>query len=402
MRILYGVVGEGMGHAIRSRVVIEHLLRQGHQVRVVVSGRAHQFLADRLQALEHLELEEIHGFRLRYRRNRVDRADSLLWAVRNAPAGLARNLQVYRKVTEDRFRPALVISDFESWTALYGFSHRLPVLSIDNLQIIDRCHHPVQVTAPSNLNKRLTKLAVRLKLPGVYHFLVSSFFFPVVAKGRTTLVPPILRPEIIAARREPQNHVLVYQTSSSNEQLIPVLAQLPYEFRVYGMGREGQTERNIHFRPFSETCFVEDLRTARAVISGGSFTLMSEAVHLHVPMLSVPIEQQFEQELNARYLEYLGYGAAAPHLDLEIVRKFLSRVDSYATALERYVPRDNSLLFSCVDELIHLASIGARRPVHLASAALGKSGDVGRVSRAPGEAPQYGTGMDTASTELAK
>ena len=32
MRILYGVVGEGMGHATRSRVVIAHLLEQGHEV----------------------------------------------------------------------------------------------------------------------------------------------------------------------------------------------------------------------------------------------------------------------------------------------------------------------------------------------------------------------------------
>lgn len=40
MRILYGVVGEGMGHATRSRVVIEHLLAAGHRLHVVVSGRA--------------------------------------------------------------------------------------------------------------------------------------------------------------------------------------------------------------------------------------------------------------------------------------------------------------------------------------------------------------------------
>src|SRR5687767_7766027 len=35
MRILYGVVGEGMGHATRSRVVLAHLLASGHEVKVV-------------------------------------------------------------------------------------------------------------------------------------------------------------------------------------------------------------------------------------------------------------------------------------------------------------------------------------------------------------------------------
>lgn len=40
MRILYGVTGEGMGHAIRSRVLLEHLVAQGHEVMVVASGKA--------------------------------------------------------------------------------------------------------------------------------------------------------------------------------------------------------------------------------------------------------------------------------------------------------------------------------------------------------------------------
>ena len=44
MKLLYGVVGEGMGHATRSRVVIEHLLAAGHELLVVVSGRAHAYL----------------------------------------------------------------------------------------------------------------------------------------------------------------------------------------------------------------------------------------------------------------------------------------------------------------------------------------------------------------------
>ena len=46
MRILYGVVGEGMGHAMRSGVVLDHLTKN-HEVQVVVSGRAHDYLVKR-------------------------------------------------------------------------------------------------------------------------------------------------------------------------------------------------------------------------------------------------------------------------------------------------------------------------------------------------------------------
>src|SRR6478735_7203743 len=64
VRILYGVVGEGMGHATRSRVVLEHLLRAGHELRVVVSGRAHRFLTERLAGYQNLSIQEIHGLSL--------------------------------------------------------------------------------------------------------------------------------------------------------------------------------------------------------------------------------------------------------------------------------------------------------------------------------------------------
>jgi uncharacterized protein (TIGR00661 family) len=199
----------------------------------------------------------------------------------------------------------------------------------------------------------------------------TSFFFPEVRKKYTTLVPPILRPEVIAAKREPGAHVLVYQTSPTNMSLVPTLKKLPYRFRVYGMGREGQ-EGNVTLCGFSEAGFLEDLRTARAAVAGGGFSLLSEAVSLKVPLLSVPVSHQYEQELNARYLEKLGYGAWARKLELEPLLQFLDKVDVYQETLQSYPSRDNSILFTCVDELIERVRHGQDRPVVLDAEAPGK------------------------------
>ncbi len=114
MKILYGVVGEGMGHATRSLVVLEHLLARGHELRVVVSGRAHQFLRDRLASSDNVTVEEIQGLTLRYFRNRLHRAGSLVENLRKAPKGVRKNLEIYQKVAEDTFTAELVVSDFES------------------------------------------------------------------------------------------------------------------------------------------------------------------------------------------------------------------------------------------------------------------------------------------------
>ena len=47
------------------------------------------------------------------------------------------------------------------------------------------------------------------------------------------------------------------------------------------------------------------------MVTGGGFSLLSEAVYLGKPMLSVPLHGQFEQLMNARYLEREGYGICA-------------------------------------------------------------------------------------------
>lgn len=345
MRIVYGVVGEGMGHATRSRVVLEYLLSRGHQVRVVVSGRAFKFLAERFRDRPNIEVNEIRGFHLSYDGNELDVGRSLLSNLARAPRSLLKNLRVWRDLVGDDFDAELVISDFESWAFFYGLNHFVPVISLDNMQILNRCEHPEEVTSDPEF--QLAKAAVKAKLPGARHYIITTFFYPPVRKDRTTLVPPILRPEIRAAVREPGEHVLVYQTASANTDLVPLLQSLPYEFRVYGMGREG-TEGNVTLRAFSETGFVDDLRTARAVVAGGGFSLMGEAVHLRVPMFAVPIAGQYEQELNARWLAQLGYGAWAKEFERDVLAEFLEN----APPLTNYEPRDDTLLHATLDRLI--------------------------------------------------
>lgn len=372
MRILYGVVGEGMGHATRSRVILEHLLAAGHEIKVVVSGRAHKFLIEKFKGRRDIAFEEIHGLHLVVEDNELDVSESLWSNLDAAPAGLRKNIDVYRRVVGDT-EPECVVSDFESWAYLFARAHDIPVISIDNMQVINRCEHDDDVLGGRRSRNayRLTKLAVKMKMPGAYHYLVTSFFFPRVRKPRTTLVPPILRPEVLRAQRHTGKHVLVYQTASTNTPLVPLLKTLPHKFLVYGMGREGE-EGNVTLCPFSEKQFIRDLATARAVIAGGGYSLMGEAVHLKVPMLSVPITGQFEQELNARYLEKLGYGRFAEDVDEEIVTDFLSRVDDYAHNLASYPSPDNDITFGCLDELLRDVSLDEPRRDAIDAPAMGK------------------------------
>src|SRR5690242_20712195 len=88
MRILYGIVGEGMGHATRSRVVIEHLTAQGHSVIAVSSGQAARALSAALPAVEVLAIEGLH---LAYSANELEIARSLASTAKTLPSALRRS-----------------------------------------------------------------------------------------------------------------------------------------------------------------------------------------------------------------------------------------------------------------------------------------------------------------------
>jgi uncharacterized protein (TIGR00661 family) len=358
MRILYGVVGEGMGHAIRSRVVLDHLLAEQHEVEIVASQRAVDFLKQAFE--DRAEVHRVHGLHIVTEENRVRRGKTVWQNVRDGAEALPGQIAAYFQLIRD-FQPQAVVSDFESWTYLFGKLHRLPVFSIDNMQIINRCVIPDDVIGPYRTEFEVTKAFIKSKLPYAEHYFIATFFRPEIRKDRTTLVPPILRPQIIAAKSEEGGHLLVYQTAEGNEALVKALQETGLECRIYGMRRgitEEQREGQLRYMPFSEPVFIEDLRTSRAVITGGGFTLMSECVYLHKPTLSVPITGHFEQILNGRYLEHEGYGRFATALDGKSVHAFLEVVPECRNALAKVTQDGNKELFGVLDEHLDRAAAG--------------------------------------------
>jgi uncharacterized protein (TIGR00661 family) len=351
MRILYGVTGEGMGHAMRSRVVLDALAEK-HEIQVVVSGRAADYLAKR--SSEVLSVKKIWGYTLAYADNELQKWRTVVQNLKGALTGLPKNIRAYLDMTES-FKPDVVITDFETWSYLYGLRHDLPIISIDNMQIINRCAHAPELLAGCENDFRLTNAVVKAKIPGAFHYHITTFFHPPTRKPNTTLHPPILRPEILAARPEPGRHLLVYQTSTSNKALPEILKRCGRECRVYGLRRdltEEVIDGNLHYRPFSEAGFIDDLRTAAGVVASAGFTLMGEAVYLRRPMLAVPIAGQFEQVLNARYLQHDGYGLAADEIGDACLGQFIEALPEFQQNLGRYYQDGNRDLLAGLDQTL--------------------------------------------------
>lgn len=370
MRILYGVVGEGMGHATRSKTSLEWLLSQGHQVKVVVSNRAYGFLdkafsssfprCDEAKEGEAaIDVIEITGLVMRYVEGAFDEVGSVFKNVLRVPGMIAENVGAYYDDVV-RWKPQAVISDFDSFAYLFAKAHRLPILSIDNQQIIQRCEIPDAAKDEDRGAYNATKAFVKAKLPGCDRYVITSFFYPPLREkyaDKTILVPPILRKAILDAKPVPAvegQHYLVYQTSTSDTSLIPTLNSVSdQKFIVYGLNRDEQIG-NCTLKPFSETGFVHDLATSRGVLSNGGYSLLGEAVSLHRPVFSVPVRNQYEQILNAWYVRELGYGMFEERIAAEPLREFVRRTPEFAAKVSSFHHDHNQRLFTALRETLEL------------------------------------------------
>jgi uncharacterized protein (TIGR00661 family) len=357
VRILYGVAGEGMGHATRSHAFLADLVGD-NDVLVVASGRARDYLAQHFP-----QVREILGFTLAYEDNAIRRWETVTQNLRGAVSRWPAQVRQFYEVARD-FDADVVVSDFESFVLTVAARERVPAISVDNIMMLDRCRHDEGIIGGDTLDFELARQIARTKAPGLHWSVVPTFFRPPLRRKNTTLVAPVLREAVLAARSEPGEHLLVYQTAAGSETLVRTLRKTGLPCRLYGVRRdltEDLVDGRLVYRPFSEAGFLEDLRTARGVIAGGGFSLLSECVYLHKPALSIPVAGQFEQTLNARYLERLGYGEYAPAPAEDAVLAFLERIPDHERRLRSYQQDGNSEALSALREQLAAVAAGEAR-----------------------------------------
>ena len=341
--IIYAACGEGMGHAIRTSVVLEHIKKE-NDVLVFASGRAFDYLSAKFS-----DVYKIYGFNTVYEDNAVNDKKTFIKAIKYLPRDVKDNIQLLYNIANE-FKPDIIISDFEFYSNILSKIIRVPMISIDNMHVITHCK--IDVPRKFSRDKIKAEGVVRSFIMGPQKYLITSYFYPEIKnKDKVSMFPPILREEILNLEPFKGEHVLVYQTSTSNSKLIETLKEIDEKFIVYGFDLE-KVEKNLIYRKFNEDQFFNDLGSCKAVLANGGFTLISESIYLKKPVLSIPVKGQFEQILNAIYLERLGYGEFHEELEMDGVIHFLSKLNTYNESLRYYNQDGNKAILKELDSLI--------------------------------------------------
>ncbi len=287
MKILYGVQGTGNGHVARARLFEPALARAGHEVDWLFSGRDPSGYFD----LEPFgEARHLRGLGLVVERGRIDR---LATARRIRPLRLLRELSEVRPERYD-----LVVSDYEPLSAWAGKLKGVPVVGIGHQQAFAGTDADGIVPEPDG--DRLGRAVLRRFAPAD---IVLGMHW---ARFRPTILPPVVDTSLTLA--EDEGFTLVYRPFESSGELVADLN------RVVGMrfelfSPEVRFEHRVHnvlLRPCSHGTFRERLVRASRVMCSTGFELVSEALHLGLPVLTRPLSGQHEQQANALALLELG------------------------------------------------------------------------------------------------
>ncbi|MCR5813319.1 MAG: teichoic acid biosynthesis protein [Desulfovibrio sp.] len=340
-RILYGVHGTGHGHAMRALTLARKLAQ--HDFLFVANDDALNVLQPEFPVYRLPNLGTV------FRNYKVDFLATIGRAI---PLLVQREryLEQLAGVIRD-FAPDVCMTDLEYFVPRAAERAGLPCLTLDHQHIITCCRHQL----PRNLlwDTLIQGLTPRyLFRPTEANLLVSFYAPPLLPRYHARIVPPLLRDTVLKLSPHDEGHVLVYQSNSTHTALIDFLRTATRRTcYVFGYGQSEGHLDNVYFMPKSEEGFLNLLASCTYVVQGGSHTLMSEALYLGKPILSLPLGAMVEQRYNALYLERLGYGVAANmhSLTSDLLANFEDNLPTYQSAIEQGKFLGNALIYELVD-----------------------------------------------------
>lgn len=371
MRIAYGVMGYGRGHAMRTAAVLPALMQQ-HEITVFAGGDAYAALADPASGVQ---VPVVRIPTIGYVYGRRGRHSNWLTFSRNF--SLMNDLLIggygSRLVEEEFTRRGinLVISDSEAWTHRTAQRLRIPRISFDHVGIMAYCRP--HFAAADQLRGPRDALGYLYLMGQPERALVSSFYPAPPRRPTTSLVGAILRDDILSAQPRTGEYLLAYFNKGEHQFRVDTeraLRGLKQPVIVYGTPRRG-VDGNLDFRAPSREGFVQDHSGCRAVICTAGNQLISEAIYLAKPLLVLP-EDAVEQRLNAVAVTDLRVGmmGSLERLTTAHILEFLEHLEHYRGHMRRQQGDGRAQAIEILQRYISELSVPAARSLPFMTRAL--------------------------------
>lgn len=302
-RILFFVVGVGAGNTTRTLAILGELRRRAPDldVQVAAQGRAADLLAPHVP---------VHRLReVTYAAGGAFSAGNILRSNLAFPVRFAQNRAAARRLIL-QLRPDLVVADSDFYCLGPARQLGVPLASINNSAAVVAALRARGVPPGCRFSARFiegTDAWLQRRYP-------QRVVCPVLQRvdglaAKFVQVPPIVRPACVPSAEVGDEVVVVTGGSGIGTGDIDLRA---VDAPLVTCGSRLALVPP-HARQTGFTLGALDLmRRARVLVVQGGFSSVSEAVALRRPTVVVPIARHAEQHVNARIVEELGLGLAAP------------------------------------------------------------------------------------------
>lgn len=283
MKILYGIQGTGIGHLSRARELLPELSKHAN-VDVMISGH------DR-------DIRLVKP--IKYRRSGV----SLTYNHRGGVSilGTLRDLSPIRFLKDIRSTSVrdydLVISDYEPISAWSAKLEQVPSIALSH-----------QASFLSDVTPRPKERSASAEVI-LQYFAPADHAIGFHFNGYDDFIkPPIIRSEIRKAQVKRWNHITVYLPAYHHKVLQDIFAPFTHvNWHIFSPSCSyAFEEKHCLVHPVGYQSFLESFASCSGVICGAGFETCAEAMYLGKKMLTVPIENQYEQACNAAALRKMG------------------------------------------------------------------------------------------------
>ena len=332
-RIFYSMAGEGRGHAVRVRTLVEHLRRE-HELELFAPDEAYDFLVKSYgddRSVENVRLTRIPGIKFHYTGGKLDLFKSIWLGLNYARHDLPTLVNAFRRRIEAE-QPDLCISDFEPSLPRAARKAGVPLMSVDHQHVL--LAYDLK-SLPLLLRRYAWWMSWSVRYyygNGPYQAVTSSFYTPPLKAGfeHVQQVGPMLREDLVGMVPQQGDYLLSYLRTNTPPHVLETLAACGWDVRVYGVGERPRQGR-ITFHAIDEQRFVNDLASCAALVSAAGNQLLGEALYLGKPVFAIPEEMHHEQQINACFLKQMGAGnwCTLESFALDSLQKFLTQLDTY-------------------------------------------------------------------------
>ncbi|MCE7042133.1 glycosyltransferase family protein [Dyadobacter sp. CY312] len=356
MKILFLVQGEGRGHMTQAISLSQILRRAGHEIAATLVGKASDriipsFFAEQIKAPVYEFIAPAIVYSQCGAGMNVGR--TLYALVRNSPRYFAGLKSIHEKISE--VQPDLIISFYETYSGLYNviFRPKIPMLCIAHQYLL---LHPKFVFPK---NKTLDRILINLNSKAASWLATKRLALSFremegVLKEKISVVPPLLRREVLDLAPSKGDFFLVYMTHHSlSKQIIAWhLAHPNVALHCFwdnsNVSDEFVFDKTLTFHRINSEKYLEKLASCKALVTTAGFESVCEAMYLGKPVMMVPVPNHFEQECNAIDGVIAGAGVTSKTFDLSVLMEYLPKHQDQTVKFRKWYRRGESMFLNKV------------------------------------------------------